>query len=250
MNILFLTNLVPYPLDNGGKIKSYATIKALTELGNKVDVLCFTEDENINRDNMCEMRKICESIHTVYLRLTTSENKGYMIGIALKSLCSKLSFGVYKYKSKEMSRLLKKILSEKEYDIIYFDHLQMCVYQPLISKMVKDVKYVLDEHNCEYLIMKRHADNSVNFAKKVFLTLEYKKLRKFEIQNVKMFHLTYFVSSEDKNMICKQIDRKVNAKVVPICVLEQQKKEVTNFCKDGKLRLLFLGTLKIGRAHV
>lgn len=32
MKILFLTNLLPYPLDNGGKIKSYTTLKAFFQM--------------------------------------------------------------------------------------------------------------------------------------------------------------------------------------------------------------------------
>ena len=41
MKILFLTNLLPYPLDNGGKIKSYTTLKAFFQAGYNVDLLCF-----------------------------------------------------------------------------------------------------------------------------------------------------------------------------------------------------------------
>ena len=41
MRILFLTNLLPYPLDNGGKIKTFSTLKALSIMGNSVDLLCF-----------------------------------------------------------------------------------------------------------------------------------------------------------------------------------------------------------------
>ena len=43
MRILFLTNLLPYPLDNGGKIKTYTTLNAFARAGYKIDVLCFKE---------------------------------------------------------------------------------------------------------------------------------------------------------------------------------------------------------------
>lgn len=243
MRILFLTNLVPYPLDNGGKIKTYSTIKALKELGHDIDVLCFTEEHNADERSISELKKICESINTVYLKLTTSENKKYMMGVAFKSLFSKLSFGVYKYKSQEMCQRIRKMLQENSYDMVYFDHLQMCVYHPMIRKELPGARYVLDEHNCEYLIMKRHMDNSRNALKKAFLCMEYKKLRHFELGNVRNFDMTCFVSEEDKQNICSQIKEKVNARAIPICVLEQKRKDVTNFCKDGILRILFLGTL-------
>ena len=42
--ILFLTNLIPYPLDNGGKIKTHCAIDAVLEMGASVDLIAgFTE---------------------------------------------------------------------------------------------------------------------------------------------------------------------------------------------------------------
>ena len=39
MKILFLTNLLPYPLDNGGKIKTYNTLSSLSEAGHEIDLI-------------------------------------------------------------------------------------------------------------------------------------------------------------------------------------------------------------------
>ena len=46
MKILFITNLLPYPTDNGGKIKTYNTLKILSK-SNDIDLMCFYEDEKI-----------------------------------------------------------------------------------------------------------------------------------------------------------------------------------------------------------
>ena len=39
-----------YPLDNGGKIKSYTTINALATAGNQIDLVCFTEQQDIQEN--------------------------------------------------------------------------------------------------------------------------------------------------------------------------------------------------------
>lgn len=104
MNILFLTNLLPYPLDNGGKIKTYTTIDALAKVSHQIDLICFTEQSEIDTKNESKMLELCARVEQVYLKLTTAENKKYMMIQAAKSLVSKYSFGLFKYQSKEMEK--------------------------------------------------------------------------------------------------------------------------------------------------
>lgn len=55
-DILFIANLVPYPLDSGGKIKTFTSIQALSKKYT-IDLLCFYESENAN-----EAKKHCSRI--------------------------------------------------------------------------------------------------------------------------------------------------------------------------------------------
>ena len=69
MRILFLTNLLPYPLDNGGKIKTYTTLNAFARAGYEVDVLCFKEKKASMNSEEAELRKICNSVYQIYCHL-------------------------------------------------------------------------------------------------------------------------------------------------------------------------------------
>ena len=73
MKILFITNLLPYPLDNGGKIKSYNTLKILCE-NNKVDLVCFHEDEEEKR-YIANLKTICNEVRSFKKPITTNKNK-------------------------------------------------------------------------------------------------------------------------------------------------------------------------------
>ena len=78
MRVLFLTNLLPYPLDNGGKIKTFTTLKALKKAGHDIDLLCFKEYHGEHPlDN--EIQSVCSSVKEVYQLLTTADNKKYMM---------------------------------------------------------------------------------------------------------------------------------------------------------------------------
>lgn len=168
MRVLFLTNLLPYPLDNGGKINTYTKVVALKKGGHSVDLVCFTESQNESLEYAEHMRQYCEGVYQIYLRLTTAENKLYMIRMALQSLLSPYSFGVYKYKSEEMEHLLRNLSGKYNYECIYFDHLQTFIYEPLIKKLWPKAKTIIDEHNCETVIMQRNAAVSANLIKKRF----------------------------------------------------------------------------------
>ena len=187
MRILFLTNLLPYPLDNGGKIKTYSVLQGLKNGGHITDLVCFTESREPNLESEAEILKLCDNVRQVSLRLTTAENIAYMIVMAAISLFSRYSFGVYKYKSGNMKKVLKELAELHQYDIVYYDHLQLCIYKPVVSALGIDCCDLLDEHNCEALIMKRNMESSRNLVKKIFFALEYHKLRRFEAENIKEY---------------------------------------------------------------
>ncbi len=243
MKILFLTNLLPYPLDNGGKIKTYTTLKSLKSAGNEIDLICFTEDDVPDVKNGEELKQICSSVTQIPWKITTSTNKAYMIKIAAKSLFSKYSFGLLKYISPPLIDHINKIKSEKKYDCIYFDHLQMCVYYDIVKSIWADAEFILDEHNCEYVIMQRHALNSENILKKLFLQLETKKLKNWEKEWLTRFDKIFVLSNEDDRMLKSVTSSDIKTVIVPIGINYPEK---TLQIKDDDLdtvNILFVGTL-------
>lgn len=240
MRILFLTNLLPYPLDNGGKIKTFSTLKALSIMGNSVDLLCFSENSENDSGNVQKLKNICNDVQFIEHKLTTKSNIKYMMAVAFKSLFSKYPFGIYKYESKQMRDVIAKKIKENDYDIIYFDHLQMYKYFNSFDK--KNVKFVLDQHNSESEIVYRTYQNSNNFLKKIFLNIEYNKIRKFEKKALSDVDKIYALSENDvESMKHLNVNLK-NFSVIPIGVIDNgiiNKKED----KNKKLTLMFIGTL-------
>lgn len=197
MKILFLSNLLPYPLDIGGKVNSYTKLKALHSGGHTVDLLCFDQRQQVPGEDIAHMLLICRSVKTFHLRLATADYKFHMMLKAAGSLFSRYSYGVYKFQSKEMVDYLKKLAKTEQYDCIYFNHLQLYVYGKYTSVLWPKAKTVMDEHNCETMLMQRMMENCENVLKKEFLKLETYKLRLFERRALsEMFH-TIVLSQED-----------------------------------------------------
>lgn len=239
MRILFLTNLLPYPLDNGGKIKTYTTLNAFARAGYEVDVLCFKEKKASMNSEEAELRKICNSVYQIYLPLTTADHLKYMIGIAAKSLFSRYPFSIYKYQSKKMKNELEKKAHIK-YDVIYFDHLPMCIFLNYAHTLWPNAKLILDEHNCETIIVKRRAAESNNVIKKLFLNVEALKLKSFEKNSILKATKTIVLSSTDYKSLKKVTKSEFNHAVIPIGVPDRGLKKETN---NKDLKVLFIGTL-------
>ena len=228
MKILFLTNLLPYPLDNGGKIKTYTTLKSLSEAGHDIDLLCFKETKKSVEENELEVLKLCRTVKQVYLPLTTADHKKYMVGVAIKSVFSTLPFSIYKYQSEEMLQELsvKKCVG---YDVVYFDHLPMCRYLCKAQNFWPTAR-----------IVNRKSYETQNYLKKIFLKLEAFKLGKFEALSIKKVNKTVVLSKTDYESLKLLINQDFEHNIIPIGVPDRGIKKDN---ENEKLNILFIGTL-------
>lgn len=239
MRILFLTNLLPYPLDNGGKIKTYNILETLSEKGD-IDLFCYYEnDDELKYEK--ELKTICKSINYFKKPLTTNNNISYMKKVAAKSLISKLPMTVFKYYDDKMKEKLSEYIECNNYDYIYIDHLQLAVYIDLF--LSNKSKIILDQHNCESVIMKRRFDKEKSFLKKMFFYFEYMKLKSFEKKCLNIVNRVIVLSEEDKKEMIK-ISKAPSDKfyIIPIPVTIDYVKNRNTKVKD-KIKLLFLGTM-------
>lgn len=240
MKILFVANLVPYPLDGGGKIKTFTTIQSLAKK-NTIDLVCFYEHENIEEARSF-LGNYCRNISMLPIRVTTSENKRFIARKALECLFTPNSLSVYKYYQREMCEEIKELMSFNSYDIAYFNILQVYSYKKLISELSPSIKTVLDTQNCETLIFRRNASESKNILKKMYLQLEAKKLGRFEVEAIKDVDELILLSEADKAELEKMSKDTLKATIIPIGVTDPHyKKKIRNII--DKANILFLGTL-------
>lgn len=260
MKILFLTNLPPWPLDNGGKIKSHTTLEALHQAGIAVDLFCFCEQPDLQQD-LGDLPVLCRSIHQVFQPLTTANFKAYMIKQAVLSLASRDSFGLHKYRSRTLEKLLT---AQKEtYDLIWLDHLQMALYQPLLKQKWPQAAILLDEHNNETLIMQRKKETEQRLPLRLFLSLEVWKLRRFEAWALQQADHVFVLSLQDLRALEQLAGGPFPSTIIPIGVQDpgmrrldiEEQPETTapdpgqTPIEDGGCRpisLLYVGTLTWG----
>lgn len=239
MKILFITNLLPYPFDNGGKIKTYNTLKILSK-SNEIDLMCFYEDEEdlVKKDHLY---RFCKNIDCIKKPIITSKNINYMLKLAIKNLFSKIPLVAYKYMDKKFENILISKIDKNNYDAIYIDHLQLGGYLDKIKKI--DKKYILDEHNAESTIILRKAKQSKNIIKRMYFYYEYKRLRNFESYIINKVDKVIVLSEEDKNIL-KEISREKDEKFIQIPIpIEIDYEKSSSIKSSTHYNILFLGTL-------
>lgn len=234
--ILFLTTELPYPLDSGGKIRTYNMLEGLSEKFD-IDIICFSEKENINYE-IEKLNDICADIKVVKKIYTNKSSKMSLIKNVLKSIILNKPFIITKFSDKSYKNIVNEKVKSNKYSKIIVDHLQ--VAQFINDNLMK--KAILSEHNCEYLILKRMYEETNNIIKKIYLKYEYKKLKKYEKKVCKQINKVILLSEDDKKALVDSNYNGENVYLIPISVDTEYVKIRKNE-KTRKKNILFMGTM-------
>ena len=208
MRILFLAHLFPLPLDSGGKIKSYYTLRTLAK-EHEVRVLAYVRLAE-ERALLDELRSLCAGVDVVPLERGALRQ----VGDLLTSLITRRSFIISRDFRREMREATARILRDFEPDAIHIDHLQMAQFVdfPLPQKRI------LDNHNVESMIVKRVAETAVSPLTRLYASIEAPKLRSYELDICRKCDIVLTVSDEDRDALRSMDPSLDNVRTVPIGV--------------------------------
>ncbi|MDR7073325.1 glycosyltransferase [Fictibacillus barbaricus] len=238
MKILFISTLLPCPQDNGGKIKTFHTLKVLSK-NHTIDFISFINNKD-EQQFIDQISEYCSNISLVEKILIKSHSKKIFLMSFIKSLFSKYPYVVNKFYSRKMKNKITKLQENNMYDVIYVDHLQMMRYKKLF-----DFPVILDQHNVESLIVKRHIQKEKSIVKKIFLYLEYIKLYRFEKKTINELDYIIALSDRDKNELQNMRNNnyiKKEIETIPICI-ETDLIKYNYHVNSKKINLLFIGTM-------
>jgi glycosyltransferase involved in cell wall biosynthesis len=232
MKILFITPVLPYPLDSGGKIKTYQTLKQLSKK-HQVWLFCFARDKK-EASRKKYLEEFCCRVEVVISPYPFAQFKEIRPFI-FKSLFSALPLAAFRHRHQEAQKMIEKMMRKEQFDALHIDHLNMATYLP----KTKNCLWVLDEHNLEYEIswniFKRESWNKF----KVFSLLEFLKLYRFEKKMVKKFDYIFAISEADKK---KLINLGVKAERIFTLPTTFELKTIKN-SPPKKNQILFVGLL-------
>lgn len=195
MNILQITNKVPYPPKDGGAIACMNLTSGFALLGHKVTVLAMnTEKHHIDISEIPELVQDWATFKLVDVPARTSR---------MAALCNLIFSGkpynAVRFISDPFSRELKKILQERSFDIIQLEGLYVCPYIPLIRKY-SHAKVVYRAHNIEHEIWERTAAISRGF-RKIYLNILAHRIKRFEKKFMNAYDLIVPITGRDGKIL-------------------------------------------------
>ncbi|MCL3781668.1 glycosyltransferase [Prolixibacteraceae bacterium JC049] len=191
MNILIVSNKVPYPLHDGGAIATFSLLKAYEELGHNVSVLAMSTKKHPVQveDIPSELKKnIKWFIHDVPAPITA---KGAFINLFFSSL----PYNAARFLDYNFACRLQKILEENSFDIVQFEGLYVCHYVELVRHK-SNAKVIYRAHNVESEIWRRRLKQAKGLEK-LYIFLMLGRLKKFEKSYANRFNGILPISERD-----------------------------------------------------
>jgi len=239
MHILFLSQVLPYPLDAGPKMRSYYVLRHLSQK-HKVTLLTFVRDSD-SAENMAHLAEFCHAVHTVPMHRSRLRDAKFLA----QSLLTRQSFLIIRDQLPAMTTKLRELAGTQKFDVVHADQLWMAQYALAAKAVSPASKLILDQHNAVYLIPQRLAESTSNAVKKQFLNRESQSMAAFEADVCRRFNHVVWVTQEDHQAVSALPEVQVNglapSTVIPICGDPTRIKPVEKAA--NKKRITFLGGL-------
>lgn len=235
MKILFLTQLLPFPTDNGGKIKTLSTLTALKNLEHEINLACFV-DQKKHLKYQKNLKPFCYKTKAFFHPVVTRSHK-QLIGKAILSLFSPEPFAVFKYYSPLMKDYLMEISRKTKFDAIYIDHLHLAQYLRFLESTPL---LIYDEHNISSLAAWRNFQTETNLAGKLAYLLEAFKWHYYEKKFIPLFDKILTISSMDRQRLISRF--RIPDKDIAVLPIAIKSKPYFKF-KPKTANILFIGLM-------
>ena len=206
MRILFITETLPYPLDSGGRIKTFHTLQALSSAH---EVHCHAFVRAARQAAPQALREITASISLH----VTPRSLAREAWFAVASLTGRVPYTVARHFRADVARALERACAERRFDAVYCDHLSMLEYGRRL-----DLPILHDAHNIEFQIVRRYASTAGWGLRRLAAEIEWRRVRRYESEAYHRCDLVYAVSAVDAREIRALAGPRPRLEVVPIAV--------------------------------
>lgn len=238
MNLLFLTQVLPWPLDAGPKTRAYFVLRKLAAAHN-VTLLSFVRATDTPAA-VEHLRSVCAAVHTVPMVRSRLRDVGFLA----RSLAGSTPFVIARDFVPAMAEVIRSLCAGQQFDAVHADQLWMAPYAELAAgASARRPALVLDQHNATYRIFERLAESETNVLLRPLYALEARKLARFEIDICRRFDRVVWVTAEDVDEMRRAArgGPVPSAGVIPICIDAEAEAPIPR--SEPALRVTFLGGL-------
>jgi polysaccharide biosynthesis protein PslH len=206
LRILFVTEFLPWPINTGGRIRTFHLLQQAAYRHEVTLVTQAAPDDTVG----CEMmRKTGARLYTVPLRRRSHARQALE---AARSLASSLPYvSIYSHYCGEMATLIGDLTSREHFDILHLDHLDAALYADASGSPT--VVY-LDEHNYETALLKSVCHSTSKPLLQWYLRSQLQKLERFERHTLCRVDAVSVVSKNDAKEV-RAAAPEVRCEIIP-----------------------------------
>jgi len=212
MKILVISHFIPYPPHGGSLQRNFNLLREASKT-NEIYLLTFTQrkllpDEKKLDESVKMLRKYCKYLKV--FKIPTDYNKIKWYILLFLNLFSFTPYSVWRFRSKTMSREIKRQLKHNCFDMIQIDTIALAQY----ASFGPDLPKILVHQNVESGLLLRRSLNERNPLSRIYLYLQARKLKNYEKIVAGRFDANITVSGLDKEEL-NRLTRGAKFEVIP-----------------------------------
>ncbi len=208
MRILLVSETVPFPLDSGGRIKTFHTLATLGE-AHEVHCVAFARSEAQREVALPALSRLCRSVQLPIVARSPAREVAYLA----RSLATGLPFTVVRHYDRAALETMRSLCASARIDVVYCDHLSMFEYARRLGRLI-----VYDAHNVEHRIVQRQAQTSGHGPTRIVLERESRRLEEYETRACTDSALVLAVSEVDAQALTALTGGRARVVPLPIAV--------------------------------
>ena len=225
MNILLLSPFLPYPLDQGGKIRVFNIIKNLSR-SHKVTLAAIVDHDDAV--DLAPLKALCDEVILVERPARLWPDRfAFFTGCA--------PYNVIRYRSGEMGKVLRQLQNRKRFDLVQIEFTMMWQYADRFT----GTPVTLDAHNIEHKNVAQIGSAANSLLWNLMYRIEEKRLRKVEERAWRESALCFAVSEKERDEIASRAGNQ--AKVVTAANGVDPERFAFRPREQSGKRILFLG---------
>ena len=193
MRILYITLRVAFPPTSGHRLRMWLLLRALAAEQHEVTLVSLADAQETKAD-LSPLRSVCSSICLVPWDHTSYESRDYRKLVA--ALFSVRPYQVLEVLSPPLIARVKELVARQDFDLVMCDQVVMAANLP----PGLSVPVLVDSVHVAHQLIGRYLDHIRNPLKRLYLWMEYLKMRPWEAR----------VCSESSAVLaCSDLERQV-----------------------------------------
>jgi glycosyltransferase involved in cell wall biosynthesis len=206
--ILFLTQILPYPLDAGAKVRAYYMLRHLAER-HRVTLASLVRPTD-RADAVGHLAGFCETVNTAPIRRSVFRDATAL----LTSLATGLPALILRDRSAAFRDLIGRLVAATSFDAIHVDQIKTAQHVAQVERLPR----LVDLHNVYHEMIAGLARLTKSLWRKRLLQREAKTMARYECRVCRDFNEILAVTERDAAQLRAMIGPARPVTAIPICV--------------------------------